>query len=34
MLAEQARDAWAEAGAGHEADLAEAEQWLAEHRVP
>jgi tetratricopeptide (TPR) repeat protein len=33
MLAEQARDAWAEGGAGSEADLAKAEAWLAEHRL-
>jgi len=32
-LAEQARDAWAKLGPGSEADLAEVEQWLAEHRV-
>jgi tetratricopeptide (TPR) repeat protein len=33
MLAEQARDAWVEGGAGSEADLAKAEAWLAEHRL-
>jgi len=32
-LAEQARDAWAGAGPGRADDLAEVEQWLAEHRV-
>jgi len=32
-LAEQARDAWARAGSGSEAELAEVEQWLAAHRL-
>lgn len=30
-LAEQAREAWAEAGAGNEDSLAAVDRWLAEH---
>ena len=33
-LAEQARDALRETGAGSAKDLAEVEAWLAEHRLP
>jgi hypothetical protein len=33
-LAEQARDGYAAAGDAHEAELAEVDAWLAEHRLP